>query len=526
MKKNNFAHDCSSTRRKKRIKNATKHWICWKVKDFLIEDATLGATALQKKIKEHHKVSINYQRVYQGQQLAMKQLYGDWDSSFNNLFSFKAQVESSCPGSKVIIDHYIVNGEFRFRRFFFAMKPCIDGFLNGCRPYLAIDSTFLTGKFKGQLASACVVDGHSWLYPICVGVFYSKTNDNWIWFMSRLREAIGSPPGLAISTDAGQAIMGAVAEVFPQVEHRECMFHLVTNFKKRYRGKVFDDHLWAAAYSWNPYLFKKHWAEMEKVKPAATDYLRRHKKLWTRSQFKTICKVDYVTNNLAESFNNWIKQYKSLNLDDLMDKIRQLIMIKWNQRRKIGKKLDGFILPHIIKKLNEQSRELNLDVSECSEEVAEITLFGGSGFRFVVNLVDRTCSCRQWQVSGIPCKHALAFITALPNAPIDKYVDFYYSIEKFRGAYSALIPAIPDKTQWPKSTHGFFMYGPLLMSVAGRHKTERHKGRSDKKGKKGQHQCPICKEYGHHWHNCRKGSKEDIEAMKTLRYISSSMHIF
>jgi hypothetical protein len=57
---------------------------------------------------------------------------------------------------------------------FFAMKPCIYGFLNGCRPYLAVDSTFLTGKFKGQLASACVVEGHSWLYPICVGVFILK----------------------------------------------------------------------------------------------------------------------------------------------------------------------------------------------------------------------------------------------------------------------------------------------------------------------------------------------------------------
>jgi hypothetical protein len=119
------------------------------VKEFLIAYATLGATELQNKIKEHHKVSINYQRVYQGQQLAMKQLYGDWDSGFDNFFSFKAQLESSCPSSKVTIDHYIVNGEFRFRRFFFAMKPCIDGFLNGCRPYLAIDSTFLTGKFKG-----------------------------------------------------------------------------------------------------------------------------------------------------------------------------------------------------------------------------------------------------------------------------------------------------------------------------------------------------------------------------------------
>jgi hypothetical protein len=54
------------------------------------------------------------------------------------------------------------------------------------------------------------------LCPVCVGVFDFETNDNWIWFMSRLREAIGSPLGLAISTDAGQAIMVAVAEVFPQ----------------------------------------------------------------------------------------------------------------------------------------------------------------------------------------------------------------------------------------------------------------------------------------------------------------------
>ena len=116
------------------------------------------------------------------------------------------------------------------------------------------------------------------------------------------------------------------------------MFHLVTNFKKRYHGKVFDDHLWAAAYSWNPYLFEKHWLTMENVKPAATNWLRKtHKKLWARSQFKTIC--DYVTNNLAESFNNWIKPHKSMNLDDFMDKLRQMLMSKWNKRNKIGRTL-------------------------------------------------------------------------------------------------------------------------------------------------------------------------------------------
>ena len=165
------------------------------------------------------------------------------------------------------------------------------------------------------------------MYPVAVGVFDSETNENWIWFMQRLRDAIGSPLGLAICTDAGQSVMVGVKEVFPSAEHRECMLHLVTNFKKRYTGKVFEDHLWAAAYSWSPYIFEKNWSAMDEANPEAMDYIRKHhNKIWTRSQFWTHCKVDYVTNNLAECFNNWVKKYKGLNLDDLMDLIRQLIM--------------------------------------------------------------------------------------------------------------------------------------------------------------------------------------------------------
>ena len=518
MRKNPCGHDCSSTKRKKKLKNANKRWICEHVKDWLIEDATLGPKALRKKLKEHHGIDINSKRVYMGKLLALKELYGDWDTSFDNLYSFKAQIESCCPGSIVIIDHHTIKDKIRFKRIFVALKPCIDGFLNGCRPYLAVDSTFLTGRFKGQLASATAVDGHSWMYPVCMGVFDSETNENWIWFMQLVRQAIGSPRGLTICTDAGQPVMTGVKEVFPEAEHRECMFHLVSNFKKKFHGKVFDDHLWAAAYSWNPYLFEKNWVAMDIAKPAATAYLRKwHTRLWSRSQFSTISKVDYVTNNLAECFNNWIKHHKSLNLDDFFDKVRQMIMIMWNRRRKVARKLVGLILPHIIKKLNAKTRELNLEVVESSEEVAEVTALGGSGFRFVVNLLDRTCSCRQWQVSGLPCKHGLAFITSLINAHIQNYVDLYYSIDKFRAAYDQLIPAMVDKNQWPKSDHGFFMFPPLLKSTAGRHKTERYKGCSEKKRKSGQHLCPICKDYGHHWHKCKKGNPDDIAAILAVR---------
>jgi hypothetical protein len=41
------------------------------------------------------------------------------------------------------------------------MKPCVEGFLRGYKPYLVVDSTFLIGKFRGQLCIAFAVDGHN-----------------------------------------------------------------------------------------------------------------------------------------------------------------------------------------------------------------------------------------------------------------------------------------------------------------------------------------------------------------------------
>jgi len=169
----------------------------------LAEDKNIGPTELQKRLKEHYKVSISYKRVYDGKLLAMDELFGNWKQSFDNLYKFKAMIGQECPGSFVVIDHHTIEGKIRFNRLFFAMEACVQGFLRGCRPYLAVDSTFLTGKFRGQLCIACAIDGHNWMYPVAIGVIDSETNENRIWFMERLKEAIGTPPGLTFCTDCG-----------------------------------------------------------------------------------------------------------------------------------------------------------------------------------------------------------------------------------------------------------------------------------------------------------------------------------
>jgi hypothetical protein len=101
------------------------------------------------------------------------------------------------------------------------------------------------------------------------------------------------------------------------------------------------------------------------------------------------------------------------------------------------------------------------------------------------------------------------------------YVDFYYLVQNFQAAYAQLIPGLNDKSQWSKSSHGFFMYPPLMKSIARRRQNQRFRsgteGKSTTKKGKGQHQCPICNGAGHHWHNCKEGDLDDIAAMMAVR---------
>ena len=65
----------------------------------------------------------------------------------------------------------------------------------------------------------------------------------------------------------------------------------------------------------------------------------------------------------TESFNNWVKEDKGKHLDDLMDTIRQKILIKWNYRKRVALKFEGKILPHIVQKLREESYNLDIEGS-------------------------------------------------------------------------------------------------------------------------------------------------------------------
>ena len=75
-------------------------------------------------------------------------------------------------------------------------------------------------------------------------------------------------------------------------------------------------------------------------------------------------------------------------------------------------------------------------------EVSESAALGGK--RHVTDLENRTCTCRAFQVSRKPCKHAVSFITGIRGITIEDFVDDYYSVAKFAAAYAPILPGLTD----------------------------------------------------------------------------------
>ncbi|CAA0839026.1 Unknown protein [Striga hermonthica] len=230
-------------------------------------------------------------------------------------------------------------------------------------------------------------------------------------------------------------------------EQRECFKHLMDNYAKRKRPNT--DNMYPAARSYRKEVHEHHHIAIVKSDLDTKEWLEQHHKLkWFRSGFNLAIKCDYVTNNVAEVFNKWIKVIKDLPVCELADKLREMIMVLWHKRRKIGQRLQGKILPAIIHILKAQTRGLShLNVVQGDNYAAQVVDMSAANIRHVVKAYLHECTCEEWQHTGKPCQHALALITQQPfrDVMMENFVNDYYSVERFKNAYKRIIEPLPDR---------------------------------------------------------------------------------
>ncbi|RVX00147.1 hypothetical protein CK203_026574 [Vitis vinifera] len=88
----------------------------------------------------------------------------------------------------------------------------IHGFQLGPRPIILIDSSHMSGPYKGALFSASSYDADDGMFPLAYDLFSSENYEDWLWFLEKLKMVIGERDVIIIS-DRHQGIIRSVSEL-------------------------------------------------------------------------------------------------------------------------------------------------------------------------------------------------------------------------------------------------------------------------------------------------------------------------
>ena len=141
---------------------------------------------------------------------------------------------------------------------------------------------------------------------------------------------------------------------------------------------------------------------------------------WSRAYFRLGSNCDSVDNNICEAFNHSIMEARFYPVISMCEAIRKKLMVRIQENRARAEKLSGHICPNIFKKL-----KMNIQLSgRC------IVLWNGEDEfevqeredkNYIVNLQKGECTCRYWQLVGLPCCHAIAAIYK-SSQQLDDYI--------------------------------------------------------------------------------------------------------
>jgi zinc finger SWIM domain-containing protein 3 len=179
--------------------------------------------------------------------------------------------------------------------------------------------------------------------------------------------------------------------------------------------------------------------------------------------------------NVAECFNNWIEEAREQPATKLVDTIRVKIMKMRTDRRAIGLKWKNFLTKDTENKLEmSYNKTRTWNIRPSTEYLYEVN----SNPSVTVDLERRTCSCRWWQIDGLPCDHAVAVIQKTQHN-LNSFVEPFFHTEMYRLSYSYPIFPIPNIDKPETTSQNMLIRPPLCKKPPGRPANKRIPSRGE-----------------------------------------------
>jgi hypothetical protein len=152
----------------------------------------------------------------------------------------------------------------------------------------------------------------------------------------------------------------------------------------------------------------------------------------------------------------------------MLDAIFYKTMQRIDTKHKEAEKMSGTICPKIQKIIDKYTEWSLGAVAKSAGNGVYHVRTGELERHYTVDFPSRSCDCRRWQLSGIPCHHAIACCRQ-DNFDVDEYVHSCYSINTYKYAYAYNLFPLRGRVLWEK-TNGVLVLPPLYRKVMGRPK--------------------------------------------------------
>ncbi|KAK3226033.1 hypothetical protein Dsin_005895 [Dipteronia sinensis] len=129
------------------------------------------------------------------------------------------------------------------------------------RPVIAVDGTYLKGRFGGTMFVTTTQDGNGQVYPIAFGYGDSENNLSWEWFFDCLKGALGHIDDLGF-------LKCSLMQPIPYVAST-----LLKNVKKRFDRKDVVAIIDKAARAYTEIKYNRYMGELCNLHKNAFDYV-------------------------------------------------------------------------------------------------------------------------------------------------------------------------------------------------------------------------------------------------------------
>ncbi|WOG87377.1 hypothetical protein DCAR_0206601 [Daucus carota subsp. sativus] len=487
---------------------ASVQWVASSVEQRLKENPQCKPKEILEEIHRVHGITLSYKQAWRGKERIMAALRGSFEEDYRLLPQYCEQIRRTNPGS--IASVYVNPMDNCFQRLFVSYQASIYGFLNASRPLLGLDRTVLKSKYLGTLLFVTAFDGDGALFPLAFGVVDEENDENWMWFLSELHNLLEinteNMPKLTILSDRQKSIVDGVEANFPTAFHGFCMRHLTESFRKEFNNTVLVNLLWEAASALTVIEYEGKLLEIEEISQEAAYWIRRvPPRLWATAYFEGT-RFGHLTANIVESLNTWILEASGLPIIQMMECIRRQLMTWFNERREVSMQWTSILVPYAERHMSEAlERARTYQVLRANDAEFEVISHEGTN---IVDIRNRCCLCRGWQLYGLPCSHAVAALLSC-RQNVHRFTESYFTVVTYRKAYSQTIHPVPDKTLWREMSEGsqgergfdILINPPKSLRPPGRPRKKRVRSEDKGRVKRVVH-CSRCNQTGHFRTTC------------------------